>query len=194
MSCGCKPCSATLQVLNQVTIKCAPQSLRSEAAIMPVDRKRSLPSALHCPPSAEEVSCLLMEIARDDWGRREPCPSRAAVIRAADSPRAACTLASCPRDIPPSRCSQPWSRRPLQPSRGWRAIVGHSRASAFARRFRTTPVKRRISSSSSRPLELSSHASIPCSPTSQPAAVIFWIASGNILRAIASSANQGPDR
>ena len=34
----CKPRTSILQVLNQVTITCVPQSLWSETTIMPVDR------------------------------------------------------------------------------------------------------------------------------------------------------------
>ena len=53
------------------------------------------------------------------------------------------------------------------------------------------PVRRRISSTSSRPLELSIQASIPCSPTSQPAVQQLSYRTGNILRAILSGAKLG---
>src|SRR5271156_2543576 len=38
---GGEPCAATLKLLDQVTIKFAPQSFRGEAAVVPVDRKRA---------------------------------------------------------------------------------------------------------------------------------------------------------
>ena len=104
---------------------------------MPVDRQAPSKSDRIVHHSAEECSCLLLEIARDDWDKTEPCPLHVVAVRAADSPRAACILASCRRDIPPFRYSQSSNRMPPQPPPAPRATVGHSRASASARRFRT---------------------------------------------------------